>query len=273
MEKLSISIIIPTLNEEKFLPNLLDSLVHQTEKSFDVIVVDGSSTDKTVAVAESFMTKLSLRVLRGQQANQSMQRNKGAGLVRGSWLVFVDADSVLLPYFIERMIVFIDQKHPSLFTTWFMPDSDEAGDGMLALLANMAVEGSLLLHRPFAPGPLTIISRDAYERIGGYDEDHAFHEDMDLSLRAYDLGIPLSVLSETLCVWSLRRIRKEGKLKLARQYLLSSLPVLLLKRTFRSMPGYIMGGQLYNKQKKPIHQSTIQKYEMKLKKLMKELMG
>ena len=45
------SVIIPTLNEEKFLPNLLESLIVQTDKHFEVIVVDGSSKDKTVAIA------------------------------------------------------------------------------------------------------------------------------------------------------------------------------------------------------------------------------
>lgn len=57
------SVIIPTLNEEKFLPNLLTSLSEQTEESFEVIVVDGKSKDKTVAVAESFKKKLPLRVI------------------------------------------------------------------------------------------------------------------------------------------------------------------------------------------------------------------
>ncbi|MBI3430309.1 MAG: glycosyltransferase [Actinobacteria bacterium] len=267
------SVIIPTLNEEKFLLNLLASLVDQTEKPFEVIVVDGKSKDTTVAVAQSFKKKLPIRVIVCERASLPMQRNRGAAQARGEWLVFVDADSVLLPYFFDRISTFIKEEKPSLFTTWFRPDSEVSGDAMLTLLANMTVEGSLLFHRPFAPGPLTIISRHAYEGVGGYDETHTYHEDMDFSLRAYERGFTMSVMKESLCVWSLRRIRHEGALKLVQQSLLSSLPILLLKKTFRSMPGYIMGGQLYDKQKKPIHRSVLKKYELKLKKMMKEVFG
>ncbi len=264
------TIIIPTLNEEKFLPNLLQSLAEQTAKDFEVIVVDGKSKDKTVVVAQSFTKRLPLRVIRCERASLPMQRNKGARLGRGEWFVFVDADSTLLPYFIDRIARYINEEKPSFFTTWFRPDSEVPGDAMITLLWNITIEGSLILHRPFTPGPLSIISSDIFQRVGGYDEAHTFQEDMDFGLRAYNYGFSMSILREALCVWSLRRIRKEGTRKLVQQYILASLPVLLLKRTFRSMPGYIMGGHLYDK-KRAIKQSMLRSYETKLKKLLREM--
>lgn len=272
METLRFSVIIPTLNEEKFLPNLLQSLADQTEKSFEVIVVDGKSKDKTIAVAESFTKRVPLRVIPCERASLPMQRNKGAAVALGEWFVFVDADSILLPHFIDRIAEFINEEKPSFFTTWFRPDSEVPGDAMITLLANMTVEGSLILHRPFTPGPLSIISSDIFQRVGGYDEAHTFQEDMDFGLRAHNLGFSMSILREALCVWSLRRIRKEGTRKLVQQYILASLPVLLLKRTFRSMPGYIMGGHLYRK-KESIKRPVIKEFEKKLKKMMREVFG
>src|SRR5690348_11138372 len=98
------SIIIPALNEEKFLPNLLTSLASQTKKDFEVIVVDGSSKDKTVSRARSFhKTVPGLRVVISKIASLPLQRNIGAKAAKGEWLIFVDADSILLPYFIERI--------------------------------------------------------------------------------------------------------------------------------------------------------------------------
>jgi CDP-glycerol glycerophosphotransferase len=73
------SIVIPTLNEEKFLPTLLASLARQTRTDFDVVVVDGSSQDQTVAVAKSFRSQPpKLQVVVSEKASASLQRNLGA---------------------------------------------------------------------------------------------------------------------------------------------------------------------------------------------------
>ncbi len=268
------SVIIPTLNEELFLPKLLSSLSEQTGKSFEVIVVDGSSKDKTVELAKQFTHKLpKLDIIVSQKASLPLQRNLGSREAQGEWLVFIDADSILLPNFFERIGRFITEDSATFFTTWSRPDSEENADALLTLLQNLMVEGALFLNRPLSPGPLTIIRRDLFEKIGGYDEGRRFHEDMDLSLRASSLGIPFRILRETLYLVSLRRPRKQGVGRVIQQYLLAALPVLFLRKTFKDLPGgYIMGGQLYDKKKRPIKRSVFKKYEIKLKQLVREFL-
>jgi len=239
------SIIIPTLNEEKFLPNLLSSLTAQTEKPFEVIVVDGNSKDKTVRVAEGYKRKLPLRVVACERASLPMQRNKGAASARGEWFVFVDADSVLLPYFFERVEYFIQREKSSFFTTWFRPDSEEQSDALFTLFANLCVEGASFIKRPFAPGPMTIIRREAFDRVGGYDEGVAWGEDYDLTQRLVAHGVKLRIVRETLYVHSLRRLRVEGKLKVLRLYTKAALLAIITGKTFRRVSDYMMGGQLY----------------------------
>ena len=268
-----ISIIIPTLNEEKFLPRLLESLASQTQKDFEVVVVDGSSKDKTVAIAKTFAKKLpNLQVIVSDKASLPLQRNIGAKATSGEWLIFIDADIVLFPQFIERVNQYIKTNHPSLFTAWWKPDSEKSHDAILTLLANMMLELSVVLHKPFPPGPLTAMTRTVYTRVGGYDERHAFNEDMDFGIRAHAHHIPLQILHETLSVLSLRRLRKEGTLKVVQQYALASLPVVLFNRTLKFMPGYIMGGHLYDRKKKKINTPALRNYEEKLKSLMKEFL-
>src|SRR3989344_1520147 len=107
------SVIIPTLNEEKFLPKLLTSLVDQANRDFEVIVVDGKSRDKTVAVAKTFIKKLpKLKIIISKKASLPLQRNIGARAAHGEWFIFVDADGVLMPYFIERVQQFIFKQKP-----------------------------------------------------------------------------------------------------------------------------------------------------------------
>lgn len=266
------TIIIPTLNEEKFLPNLLTSLVSQTEKSFEVIVVDGKSKDKTVAVATSFAKKLSLRVIECDHARLPMQRNRGAHLGRGDWLVFVDADSVLLPYCMSRLAVFIQTEKPRFVTSWGKPDSRVVQDSLSTLLYNMVLEGGLLFHKQLSPGPFTMIERSAFADVGGYDETLEFAEDQNLSQRLADFGVPLAIIRETLFIWSMRRFRQQGRVRSAQVYIRSALRVLFTGKNYTHMPGYIMGGHLYRK-KKSVKRPVIKEFEKKLKKMMREVFG
>lgn len=241
-----LSLVIPALNEENFLPHLLTSLTKQTKQDFEVVVVDGSSKDRTVETARSFCSKLpKLNVIVSEKAGLPLQRNLGARATSGEWLVFIDADSVLLPYFIERIEWFIETQKPLIFTSWFRPDSDISGDALFTLIANSFVEGSIYFNRPIAPGPLAVIRRDVFESVGGYNEALTFGEDYDLTQRITERGIDLQILRETLYEFSLRRVRREGKLRFMLLYAKAALRVLLLKRNLKHVPSYVMGGHLY----------------------------
>jgi glycosyltransferase involved in cell wall biosynthesis len=270
MSKPFITVVVPALNEEKYLPLLLESLTHQTLNNFEVIVVDGSSADKTVAKTKMFLKKVpGLSVIVSPVASLPLQRNLGAKKGTGEWLAFIDADSILMPYFFERVTEYIETYKPELMTTWFRPDTEVNSDALITLFGNITLEGSIMLKKQLAPGPLTLISRKAYDMVGGYDEDHAFNEDLDLSMRLHRLGIKLNILKETLYVWSMRRIRHQGTFKVLQQYAKGAMPVLFFNKTLKRMPGYVMGGQLYDK--KLPKQTVFKSYEEKLKKLLKEL--
>lgn len=271
MRKPLFSIIIPTLNEEKFLPQLLESLAHQTQKNYEVVVVDGSSKDKTIERAKAYRSKVpSLRIISSKKRSLPLQRNLGASEAKGEWYVFVDADSILMPYFISRITHHVTTANLAAFTTWVLPDSDVINDAIFTLFANVFLEGTLLFKRPLTPGPLTGIRKDIFILAGGYDESHAFNEDMEFGLRLNKKGINMTLIREGLYVWSMRRIRREGKIKVMQQYVVSALPIIFLKRPFKYMPGYVMGGHLYKK-KKQIKRSVLRVYERKLKKLLSEL--
>lgn len=271
MVKPLFSIIIPTLNEEQFLPNLLDSLVSQSKDVFEVLVVDGKSKDKTVDIAKSFKKTLpDIHVVVAEKASLPYQRNLGAKKAKGDWYVFIDADSVLLPYFIERCEQFIEQYKPEVFTTWFRSDSELANDALTTVMFLMMLEGSMLLKRPnIAPGPLTVIKKEVFLNVGGYDEAHAFHEDLDLGLRLLKKNVRGAFLRETLYKISLRRFRNEGTLKVLQKHGRSVLSILLLGRAMKEHRGYIMGGHLYKEGKKK--ESLFEEYERKFTVLIKKL--
>jgi glycosyltransferase involved in cell wall biosynthesis len=99
-----LSIVIPALNETGYLPQLLDSIGKQTfTGKLQVIVVDGHSADKTVAVARSFAPRIKdLEVLESERGI-GHQRNVGAMQAKYGYLLFIDADVVLPPQVLEQL--------------------------------------------------------------------------------------------------------------------------------------------------------------------------
>ncbi len=224
--------------------------MNQSESNFEVIVVDAKSRDKTVAVAKTFEKKLlRLAVITSKTANLPLQRNLGGHEAKGAWFIFVDADSILLPYCIERIDTYIGRFHPVLLTSWFSPDSDSSGDVLLTLLANAYIEGSILFHKYLAPGGFTVMSSDVFVKVGGYNERLTFGEDFDITQRIVKAGFKLDIIRETLNVLSLRRVRKEGKLKFVNLYAKGALSVLFTNKNLERAPWYIMGGHPYGKKR------------------------
>ena len=116
---------------------------------------------------------------------------------------------------------------------------------MFTLMTNLFVEGSIVFRRPIAPGPLTVVRREVFELVGGYDEALTFGEDYDFTRRIAAQGIAPQILRETLSVLSLRRVRKEGRFRFVRFYAKASLRVLLTRKNIGKAPSYVMGGQFY----------------------------
>jgi glycosyltransferase involved in cell wall biosynthesis len=236
-----------------------------------VIVVDGASKDDTVAAAQPFKRNLpKLTILSVEHPNISKQRNAGARIAKGSWFLFIDADSILLPYAVERVDSFIRAKNPGLFTSWFRSDTESPSDALVTLLFNMYIEAALLLHRPVTQGTFMVVERSAFRSVQGFDEQYLFGEDYDLTKRLIKKDTKLHILREVLYVYSFRRLRYQKTLKVLQSYARSVFSVLLTNKTPRSLPGYIMGGAPYNA-KKVRRQSARIQFNKKFRAFMREV--
>jgi len=95
-----VSVIIPTLNEEKLLPPLLTSIQNQTYEPIEIVVAD-SSTDSTPDIAR----QAGATVVTVPELNISLARNEGARAAQGDILLFCDADCIMAHDFVERLVV------------------------------------------------------------------------------------------------------------------------------------------------------------------------
>src|SRR3989344_2012771 len=110
-----VSIIIPTFNEEHYLPKLLASIKRQTLKPKEIIVSDAYSSDKTREIAESF----GARVVNGGLPAKA--RNEGAKVAVGQTLLFLDADVVLPKEFLEKCNKEISIRRLSIAAAYIIP--------------------------------------------------------------------------------------------------------------------------------------------------------
>ncbi|GAB4219179.1 MAG: glycosyltransferase family A protein [Candidatus Microgenomates bacterium] len=100
---MTVSVIIPVYNEEKYIKNALESLVNQDEKADEVIVVDNNCTDKTIEIVEKFKTKLPLKVIKEKKQGIAYSRNTGFNKANGDILVKFDADGKLPKNWIKQV--------------------------------------------------------------------------------------------------------------------------------------------------------------------------
>lgn len=102
---MKISVVIPTYNEEKVISECVSSLVNQSFKHVEIIVVDDGSTDNTLKNLEKFKVK----ILRQRHQGPAMARNLGAKESRGKILVFVDADMTFDSNFLKNLVKPIEE--------------------------------------------------------------------------------------------------------------------------------------------------------------------
>lgn len=204
------SIVIPTLNEESLLPGLLADLETQSFRDFEVIVADAGSTDRTVELAESS----GARVVAG--GTPAAGRNSGARVTSGAFLVFLDADVRISQTFLADLHDELENRFLDLATCEVLPISDNSLDRLLHEVSMLAIRLGQFVD-PHAPGFCILISRRLFRRVGGFDESLKLAEDHDLVRRASQFR-PLRVLNVAQVQVSVRRLEKEGRIKLASKY-------------------------------------------------------
>jgi glycosyltransferase involved in cell wall biosynthesis len=214
------SIIIPTLNEQILLPNLLEDLEKQTLREFEIIVADAGSKDQTVEIARS----AGARVISG--GSPAVGRNNGARQANGPFLIFLDADTRIAPTFLAEVHTELENRFLDLATCEIIPLSDSTLDGVLHDFSNLAIKLGQFTDA-HAPGFCIIISNRLFQRIGGFNENLKLAEDHDLVKRASQFR-PLRVLNSAQVQVSVRRLEKEGRIKLISKYVAVELYRVLL---------------------------------------------
>ena len=210
-----LSIIIPTLNEEKHIAYILDQLLSQDfSEDLEIIIADANSQDKTREIVKKYQDRFTkLSIIDG--GLPAVGRNLGAKISLGDPIMFLDAD-LSLPgnFFLKNTINYFRDKNLSIATTFLEPRSNKLTDRFLIISYNFIMRLFKFI-KPLGSACI-LVKKDIFQKLGGYPEDVLIAEDhvfVSSCARCgrYDI-LPYKV------AFSMRRFKKEGRLVMLLKY-------------------------------------------------------
>jgi cellulose synthase/poly-beta-1,6-N-acetylglucosamine synthase-like glycosyltransferase len=201
-----ISVIIPARNEEKNLPELLESLKNQTyKKKFEIIVVDGKSKDRTREIAKSY----GCRVIVQKKLGISNARNLGWKKAKGNVLIFLEADHKVNKDFVKNVEKTFKDRKVKCARPIVIPLKRNW------IQKTLAVQIELTTRRQRAWEFPTIFRKEVLKKTGGWDESIDFAEDREFPQRLKRLGFKTVLLKNCIVyakpVDSLGKLFKQGR--------------------------------------------------------------
>jgi len=186
-----ISVVIPAYNEEKEIKNCLDSFVKQTAtKTYEVILVNNNSTDKTTTIAEGYFGKLNLKIFFEKEKGRGAARNKGFMEASGNIILSTDADTKVPPNWIEELSnKLLESRAVAVSGTCKIFDCGRFDNAAFNFLQPLVMKlYRVIIGHYWLSGFNFAIYKKIYESSGGFNPKLNALEDIELSFRVSRVG-------------------------------------------------------------------------------------
>jgi glycosyltransferase involved in cell wall biosynthesis len=205
-----LSIIVPTLNEEKHLPFLLESIKRQSFGDYEVIVADAGSEDKTLEIARKYNCK----IVKGGLPAEG--RNSGAKIAEKELLLFLDAEAVLPENFLNKTLLEFRKRKLGIAGCGLQPITKNKTYGIMQdILYNWPAR---LLEGVFPyDSNFILVEKEIHKQIGGFDEGITLGEDHAYARKAAKIT-RFGFLKSSKLTISPRRFQNEGWLTIGAKY-------------------------------------------------------
>ncbi|MDH5601440.1 MAG: TIGR04283 family arsenosugar biosynthesis glycosyltransferase [Gammaproteobacteria bacterium] len=196
-----VSIIIPVLNEESSIKNLLQQLQPYRQQGHEVIVVDGGSNDDSVSISKLLADKVI-----HSEPGRAIQMNNGVAQAKSDILWFLHADTVLPLNTIEKILFYLNEESHA----WGRFNVKLSGSHFLFRLIEKMINLRSCLSSIATGDQGIFVKREVFERVGGYS-NLPLMEDIELSKKLKKIS--LAVCAKETLVTSSRRWEKKGILR------------------------------------------------------------
>lgn len=202
-----VSVVIPAYNVQDYIADTLNSVLSQTLTDYEIIVVDDSSSDNTIAVVNTFDDSR-IRVVKGPGKGVSWARNLGVNLAQGMYIAFLDADDMWYPTKLEAHIKHLESK-PGLglsFSSSELINEDGSPTGLYQIPSKFTslTPEYLLCRCPVGNGSSPVLRKDV-AAVVSFDTTLAHCEDLDCWVRIMEYGWGVEGIKEVLTKYRVRR--------------------------------------------------------------------
>lgn len=202
------SIIVPVYNRRDEVDDLCQSLIVQTNKDFELIIIEDGSTTPCQDIVESYTSRgLNAHYYFKSNEGRSIARNYGMERANGEYFVFFDSDCVIPPdYFaiVSAQLASDCYGGPDAAHSSFSDTQKAINYSMTSFLTTGGIRGGKVQLEKFVPRTFNMgFSKEVYNRVGGFRE--MFSEDIDMSTRIRQAGFSISLVHEA-SVWHKRRV-------------------------------------------------------------------
>jgi glycosyltransferase involved in cell wall biosynthesis len=194
MKKVDISVVMPCYNAESFLAKSIDSVLNQSYKNFELIVVDDGSTDGSNSILKSYQQRDSRIVLLTQENLGIVSAlNRGLEFAVGKYCARMDADDISLPDRFLNQYRFLEN-NPDVYVLggqgYVIDEDDDLICPLSVVTEHLEIDNDLLnyFNRRAIIHPSVMFRTDEVIKIGGYRENFIWAEDLDLFLRVSEVG-------------------------------------------------------------------------------------
>jgi len=230
-----VSIIIPTLQEEKLIVRVLEQFTSEMKQRYnlEVIVSDGGSTDKTVELARKY-SDIIIEQPETVRQNISRGRNLGAKLASGEIFIFLNADTIIEcpEHFFSTMIgLAMDRRFVAATCSVLVyPEEERFTDRLFHNFFNWYFWLLNVVGMGMGRGECHVVSKSMFDKVGGYNETVAAGEDYDLFLRLRRIG-RIAFVRSLRVFESPRRYRRYGYIRISLLWFLNAFMVLFFHRS------------------------------------------
>jgi glycosyltransferase involved in cell wall biosynthesis len=187
-----VSVVLPVWNGERFLAEAIESLLGQTFRAFELIVVDDGSTDRSAEIAQELACR-DPRIVLLPRRHEGFARTLNAGIeaARGRYVARMDDDDIALPGRLEKQVAHLEAHPDCVAVGAWVEVIDEAGRYLgVKTFADTNADITSALLRGSSPlsHPTVVVRLDALRAVGGYAVDRYPSEDFDLWLKLSALG-------------------------------------------------------------------------------------
>jgi glycosyltransferase involved in cell wall biosynthesis len=198
----TVSVVMPMYNASRYVGDAVLSVMAQTFRDFELIVIDDGSTDgSALTVRRAVGNPVQLRLIHQENKGVSAAANRGTELARGEFIARMDADDIALPSRLERQVEFL-RGHPDYVAVGSrVMFIDDEGDDLYEMpgihLTHEDIDRGLMEVEWAILQPAAMMRTEAMRKVGGYRADLHIHEDHDLFLKLAEIG-KLANLPEVL---------------------------------------------------------------------------